>query len=432
VRGSLVIAVTVLAIGGPSVALGKNTPPPSELVFVTDPSFNMESGVRTVTSVSRMLFQFDDRLRDRIPLDETRPAGRALGVLGRIARAFWIDVPLIRIQEALIHEIFGHGARGREAGLEPQYDFYLPEPYSTLLSSDRPGGVTDDARTGSLERDITMTIGGLESEYWGAWWLTRDMMARQGWMHYRDLLQYAVVKMTYFERWVADLSRKPDDQNSLWDPDNYLTELQRRFNRWRSEDRESMAKKLQLAYLYNFVDPTFWLCCYHVLYTYLFNGVREVRLPQIPVWRWRLYPSTRFNISPFGAEHYLDLFARLDLVNINLYGRWGSSGLASYWGGGLRFWGYEPGLGLSLGAELDLWSQPEILFDQRFVFSRDNLAGVNIGVHLSWKVYGQIAVTGKLAHKTRGYAMGQPVPAGIHGYFGVAIAADAEGALLAP
>ncbi len=51
-----------------------------------------------------------------------------------------------------------------------------------------------NARTGVLERDIGTTIGGIESDYWGAWWLNYDMMRNRGWMSYHDWLQYVVVR----------------------------------------------------------------------------------------------------------------------------------------------------------------------------------------------------------------------------------------------
>ncbi len=64
------------------------------------------------------------------------------------------------------------------------------------------------------------------------------------------------------------------------------------------------------------------------------------------------------------------------------------------------------------------------------MFDRDNRLGANAGIHVNWKLYGQLGVVGKLAYKSKGYAMGLPLGRALHGYVGLSIAPDAEGALI--
>jgi hypothetical protein len=435
VRNSAIGSATFagLLLGGPLAAPEEQPPPRPDWVFVAGPSFDMESGVRTMTGLGRMIFSYDDAIDAHVPLDEATPWGKALGITGRAAKLFFVDWPIVGLQGTVTHEVFGHGARAREAGLEPSYVFHLPPPYGFLSSHEGHVGYTLDARTGMLDRDITMTIGGVQSDYWSAHWLNIDMARRRGWMSYHDLLQYVDAKLTYIERFGLTLSHLPANIHNHGDPDQYLTELQERFNRWRPAERVEMAESLRLAYLYNFVDPTFWQSVYHLLFTYLYEGKRDAEIVGIELGDVaKLYPATRFNLTPFGAEHYLDLFVRYQDVTFDLYGRVGSSGLASYGGGGLRAHDIRPGLGFSFGAEIDLWSQPELLFEERYVFEHNNQLGFGAALHVDWHAYGPVHAVGKVAGKSQGHLMGQPLEGGAYGYAGIALGPGSERAAFGP
>jgi hypothetical protein len=251
-------------------------------------------------------------------------------------------------------------------------------------------------------------------------------------MSYHDLLQYFGAKLTYV--WALQHVQFPERASGPGgDADQYVSELQLRFNRWRPADRHDIAQRLRYGYLYNFVDATFWQSAYHLAITYLYEGKRDAKLLTIPLWgETTLYPTTRFNLTPFGAEHYLDLFLHGRGWTVDVYGRVGSSGLAPYYGGGARALGLRPGLGLSLGAELDVWSQPEMLFEERNVFDRPNALGFSAGIDVDWHLYGPLATTAKLAGKTRGHLMGQPLDSGVYGYAGITVAPGPQGALFGP
>ncbi len=431
---SITALLATVALTTSTSVFAEEPPPRPPWVFVAGPGFGIESGVRTTTGLGRMVFAYDDFLTEHIDLDEGTAWGKGLGVAGRFAKLLFVDLPIVDLQLLVRHEVFGHGARGREAGLEPNYQFHLVQPYSWFLSNhEGHTGLTLDARSGSLERDLGMVIGGIESDYWSAWWLTYDAMQNRGWTHYHDWLHYVEAKLSYVQRLSKTLSHAPTDPLDYGDPDEYVQMLQSRFNRWQPSDRVEIAESLRLAYLFHFVDPTFWQSLYHLTVSYLYEGRRDAQLLTIPLWDdAELYPSTRFNLSPFGAEHYLDLFVRHGAFTFDLYGRAGSSGLAAYWGGGLRAAGLSPGLGLSFSGELDVWTQPELLFDQRFVFEHENQPGLSAGLLASWHVYGPLMLTGKLAAKSKGYLMGQPLDAGPYGYAGIALAPGREGAALGP
>jgi hypothetical protein len=409
---------------------GDSQPTEAPLVFVADPKSGIEGGIITAASLARTVGHYDDYARRLVMLDEERPLDVGLAIAGRALKLVFVDVPLSSLEQLVVHEVFGHGSRGREAGKWPTFEFKLMPPYRWLWTHDDAPftGLTVGAATGRLERDQPMVFGGIEADYFAAWWIEARVVQQSGWVNYRDLLSYGFFKLAYASSLASDLSSLPSKPTEIDDADSYVSQLQERFNRWRPQGRVALAGSLRRAYLWNFADPTLWLCAYHGLSTYLIKGERYARLPLLEVNGLLLFPGTRFNLTPFGAEHYLDVFGRYDGAVANLYGRSGSSGLARYWGFGGRAFGVRVGGGVALGGEVDVWYQPEILFSERYVFHRPSLFGFNAGATVDWKVYKQLGLTGRIAYKTKGCLMGQPVAQGLHGYAGVTIATDSEGA----
>ncbi len=213
------------------LALAAEPPPEDAYVFVADPAFHMEPGVRTMLSFSRVAFLYDEALVDAVgvDLDESRPGGRLAGVSGRLAKGLLLDLPLLNLQQLVIHEVFGHGARAREAGLEVSYLFRLVPPYGSLLAT-RPDGAPLAAATidgvGSIERDLLLDAAGIEAAHAAAGWLEVGMLRRDGWMHYSELLQYGAFKLAYVHSLGRDQSALPDpEERSANDVESYVSGL---------------------------------------------------------------------------------------------------------------------------------------------------------------------------------------------------------------
>jgi len=79
---------------------------------------------------------------------------------------------------------------------------------------------------------------------------------------------------------------------------------------------------------------------------------------------------------------------------------------------------------LALGGELDVWSQPETLLDERSVYERPQIRGVNAGLTGDLRLVGGLGIMARLAYKTRGYLAGQPIDEGLYGYVGASLALD--------
>jgi hypothetical protein len=77
---------------------------------------------------------------------------------------------------------------------------------------------------------------------------------------------------------------------------------------------------------------------------------------------------------------------------------------------------------VSLGAEADVWRQPEMLPGERGVFAPPYRVGVNGAAYADVHLANIVGITGKLGAKTSGYVSGLPIDAGVHGYVGVTLA----------
>ena len=393
----------------------------------------MEGGARSVASLGHVLFEYEQMLPRPFRLDEATPLGKTGAVAGRLLKLTFLDYPLASTEAVVVHEVFGHGARARELGASPRYTFRLPEPYAASLSPTDPSGRIGGDYSGvtlPAAPDLVVRVGGPESGYVMDWWINEQATAAHGWIRHDDLLVYASAKVVY----MGDLFRTSTEHigASVSDSDlaAYVTDLQLRFGRNRPQDREAIVHKLRAAYIWNLADPTLLYAAYGTLVDSIWNGKRYSRLPLPSVAGTVVYAVPRFSFSPFGAEHYLDVFASRGSLVVDVYGRAGSSGLSSYTGGGARVLGWTPVRALSLGGDVDVWSQPPVLPAQSITIGTlggarpvptNDSPGVSLGVYARLAVLGKLGVTGKLAYKTSGYLMGEPVGEGLYGYVGVSV-----------
>lgn len=423
----LLAASLVAALAFSEEAVARADPPQAPLVVVVDPKLGTEAGIRTVDSVGRLLFRYDEAIPKFVSWNERTVLGKGGAVVGRAVQWLFIDDALADFETTTIHEVFGHGARARQLGQPVKFDFALPGIYCSLLADG--DNCTSHAQvstsTGNRDRDLLVVMGGVEANLLTAYWIDLRIVQSRGWAHEGDLLVYFASKLAYRKSF---MSTRLDTAGGLETPsddiDRSVTLLQDRFNLPRREDRHRISSRLRTAYLWNLADPMLWYSAYGVVVRGIFEGERWTRAPLPELGKTIVYAAPRFNLSPFGAEHYLDLMLGRGPSVVALYGRVGSSGLASYSGAGLRAVGLPVHERLSLGGELDVWSQPETLLDERAVYERPQRRGINVALSADLRVVGRVSLTGKLAYKSRGYLVGEPIDEGPYGYIGASIALD--------
>ena len=403
------------------------TPPQAPLTFVIDPQLGTEMGIRSADSVARVLFRYDEAIPSFVSWNEKRPLGKVGAILARSLQWILVDDALSDFETTTIHEVFGHGSRARALGQQVQFDFALPGIYCAVLADGEncTSHTQVSTETGNRDRDLLVVAGGVEANFLTAYWIDLRIMQSRGWAHEGDLLVYFASKLAYSHSF---RSTKLDTKGGLETPsddiDRSVTLLQDRFNLPRAEDRHRIASRLRTAYWWNLADPMLLYSVYGVLVRGIGGGERWTQAPLPTLAGTMFYATPRFNLSPFGAEHYVDVFLGRGPSVVALYGRAGSSGLASYTGAGVRALGVEVHDRLSVGGELDVWSQPEMLLEERAVYDRPQRRGMNVGLSADLRVIGNVGITGKLAYKTQGYLVGQPVDDGVYGYVGASIALD--------
>jgi hypothetical protein len=438
--GALAIALSCAVEGIARAQTEKPTTPRAPLVFVYDPKLGMEAGIRSADSLGRILFRYDEAIPRFIDWNEKTVLGAAGAIVGRTLQYALVDDALASIETVIIHEVFGHGARARAFGQEVKFDFPLPGYYCVVLpSGDNCTAHTQvTTSTGARDHDLAVDMGGVEANLLTGYWIDMRIMQSGGWVHQGDLLVYFASKTTYMHSF---LSTKLDIAGGLETPsddiDRYVTLLQDRFNLPRPEDRHRISSRLRTAYLWNLADPMLLYSFYGVTYRGIGRGERITRVPFPTIGDTMFYAAPRFNLTPFGAEHYVDVFLGRrsrsaerggsgeregEASVLSVYGRAGSSGLASYTGAGARVMGVRVHDRLAVGGELDVWSQPEVLVEERNVYERPQIRGMNVGASVDIRVIDRVGITGKLAYKTRGYLAGQPLDDGPYGYFGLSIA----------
>jgi hypothetical protein len=405
-------------------------PPPVPLVFVTGPHWTMEAGVRSMGSLRTVVFGYDAVWSANIGLDESRPLGKTAGILGRGTKLLFLDAPLVFLEGVLVHEAFGHGARVREMGLRARYNFAPPFPYGIRLAghdeSQRAGSASWPGVT-APDRSAANGAAGMESSTVGAWWINTNAVRRDGWLHYSDLLAYVMYKMDYSGGFGPPLDDYDFDGTtytfySATDPIDYVTDLHSFALESATVGREDIIANLRRARVGNFVDPTLLLGVLPALWTYGIQGRPDFRLPMLRIGDVAFFPGTRLVLSPFGAEHYVDVFAHRGGVTADVYGRVGSSGLASYWGAGARVFDIDVGHGVALGGAVDAWRQPELHFGDNRPKHRKDRFGAGVAVEVDWRLHPSLGWVTKVGTKTKGFAVGLPLDASVYGYTGLSIA----------
>ncbi len=410
------------ALGCLALALAAAPTPERTFELVLSPQLSVEVGARGVTSFQRMLFLYDDALTAALAFDESTPAGKVAGVLGRLAKLGLLDVALANFMLLFQHEVFGHGARAREEGLSPTFQFSVPAPYRFIFDpGSQFGGFAYFDRPTFVDRDLPTIFGGIESETFMTHLFAVQALSRDGTLHFSESLSYLLGRSSYASRLLepGPLGTRAGGSDFGGDPDTYVQLLMGRFNLFGDDALRTVGQRLVAAWATQLLDPLFWLCAKQLFFDYLWKGERWTRVPRFQVQQVGLLPTLRFNFSPFGAEHILSVIVIHPRFTIDASARAVSSGLATAVGLGARLFGYKPVSWLELGASLDVWLQPELLHEYRNAYDGRQQPGVSGMVEAHWRPFARWGFIAQVGYKTEGYVMAQPTRAGFFGLAGV-------------
>ncbi len=399
--------------------------PPIELELLASATFSMEVGARTLSSFERLTAFTAFTLSQTLAFDETGPWRRFAAIAGRLARLALLDGPISAFLATVQHEVFGHGARARELGAWPEYGFSVPPPYGLLLGPQQYLGVTyypATLVTGRADRDLPLSAGGIEANIFLAHLSSMRIIAARRERFATEALGYLINQSAYFSRWFSPRPFAVDSRGVTDDPDAYFQVLLQRFNL--SGAQTQVSDRLRGAAFSQLLNPLVWLSLYQVVFEFVGRGAHWSPIPRLRVGAVELLPVTRFALSPFGAEHTLDVVIMAQRFTLDASVRAVSTGLAFSSGAGARLFGWKPVRWLEVGGSLDLWVQPELLPDYRNAFDGVLRPGVSAMVEATWRPLDHWGFTAQLGGKSSGYVMSQPLAASVFGHAGVVLSLD--------
>lgn len=423
------VAWSVLGICAPvATARAEDAPTRPPLDVVVAPEFPMETGIISIMSLGRLAFRYEELL----PLGAARPSRDQAPhwVLDRVAwlgKTILVDIPLAGLQALTIHEAFGHGARARELGFDVGYSFKLPFPYDALLSPKDEGhaGLTNYIGGAPRADDPQQLFasGGIEANVATARALSRQIVAEDGVAHHGELALYVMSKLSYSGELTAPSFRAAGPPTpSSNDAKAYLSNLQERFGRVRSDDRATIGKRLAAAYLWNLADPMLLWAAWAEIHDVILSSQRFATAPLPRAFGATFLPLPRVWLAPYGMENELSVTVKKGEWVVDVHGRVGTTGLAPSWGGGASIEDHHVDRRVRVGAQVDVWRQPALDLERHAYFDRPSQLGGALSATLRLRVLSGAGLLGKLGAKTDGYLPTQPADAGPYGWVGLYLA----------
>jgi hypothetical protein len=405
-----------LAVGA---ALATTRARADELVLLADPDFTMEAGIRTFDSGRRTLMQYE-----RVFPGLFQPAGSTLGLARfafRVAKLGLVDLPLSSLTTVFLHEVFGHGARAREFGASVRYQFHLPFPYSVLDDGQEFLGLAIPSNRGTGRDDnISFIAAGIEANHLAAHLALRRSLLQGARLHAADAIFY-LQKLNYTSSFMSKRGTLPRGPSSD-DVEAYTAQLADGANLTGLADRRALSLQLRTAYLWNLLDPHIYLSLYAIARS-LGTGERGVKLPTVRVAGAEAWASLRFNLSPWGPEHYVGAITRLPsglLVETSV--RAASPGLYTSVGASVHVEQFAIQVGprrVRAGIDVDIFSQPQYVRGVQNVLERPQVGGLAVSTTVRAPLFGGLFLMGKLGAKTPGYVQALPMREGLYGFVGV-------------
>lgn len=357
----------------------------SRYPLVADPEWTSFSGARDISSLLRLADRGLDAVESLLG-----PLPWYAGIPLRLGRFLAVDAPLSMFLTWTQHEVFGHGARGREFGLDPTFSLAVPPPYDFSMPNPRTHWDAHRAEMLSPDQQVLLITAGQESEA-----LLEDELARQAfvsghWGRTNDTF--------LFMRLLGDMSR-------LFRGGSDFAEYRRLV---RSRSSEAGIAKWPLVTRWA-LDPLIWWAFYDAFYMHLVRGAGPSALPSIGVGDLLWLPRPDHRLAPWGQElgisnlfRFPDGLAEAGL----LVGPFGEDETAVTLLAGMTW--FDLAKGLDLGGRLGFWWQPK-------------MNGGLLELECGFGMPGDLRLFGMLGVKSTGYVVGRQLAAGVYFESGVSL-----------
>ena len=338
------------------------------------------------------------------------------------------EFPTAAVLLLVQHEVSGHGGRGRELGLGPDYGFGFDlSAYTTLERAPRTNEHTAVVAAGGAEADGVMArrilLDALRPEGVDGARLPLALMAKLDLSMYvagttgpgdedEDFAdQYREGNDVAFYLVARQAQRVGADPTALWEGlyepalgDPLLDDT------W--DDVRATA-------LWNVLDPSLVAAVFGYFRQHVIGGDARVVAPVLPLGdEWGLTAGTRAALAPDHVTRFLDLY----LVPrdgrggvLSAYVRDLDSSVDRGWGGGAALHAARLGERVALSVQGDFWDAPE---------SRED-GSAESGWHAAGEVEvrlgARLGVAAKAGAKSDGFFPGVPLSDGAYGGFGVTV-----------
>jgi len=382
-KASLIVIVVLLIV--PMATPASAGQAASRYTLVADPDWTALSGARNISSVLRLVDRGVDAAQSLL-----EPLPWYEGVPLRLGRLLAVDGPLSMFLIWTQHEVLGHGARGREFGLDPTFTLAVPPPYDFSMPDPRTHWDADRAELLPYDHQVLLITEGQESEALLESELTRLAFVSGRWGRTNDAF--------LFLRLLGDMSR-------LFLESSDFTDYRRLV---RSHATEAGIARWPLVARWA-LDPLIWWAFYDYFYRHLALGEKPSALPSIGVGDFVWLPRPDLRLAPWGQELGIsNLFRFPDgLIEAGLLvGPFGKARASVTMLAGITWLDLVEGL--DLGGRLGIWWQPE-------------MDGCLLELECSYGMSQSLRVFGMLGVKSEGYVVGRRLAAGVYFESGIAL-----------
>jgi hypothetical protein len=349
------------------------TTPVTYLSLMYDPGFTMRSGAEDIVTVHSTLAWAEDRFIKTRWFSERTVLGKGGGMLCRLVKYYFVDLPVDYFSGVLSHEYFGHGARYREFEIgDIYYRFDWPVPYGAgggeATASIGPGVI-------SMQELTAILAGGVEahSTLMNQVWALRWTAKRQ--MTYREASAYFLSWQLMFDyvQGTEDALASVVDGNDIT---NYIMLLNDHAGYTDPDSLLMDIKYLKDRTYISLANPYLAYSLYAILKTYLLDGSISTKFPMLKIGGIEYLPSFRIGWAPFGIEYHMENYLRVKNKVIWLDLRIGDETFYESWGGaGLMVKNLYASDRLSMDVRLDVWKQPEIELGDPRVYKGGGMGG---------------------------------------------------------
>ena len=353
-------------------------------------------GASNFITVMRGLEKFDDAVLQK---GLQRPNG--IGpFLSRFAKQALVYDLLASWFTVAQHEIFGHGYRIRDLGS----DVASVIKYRIGLSSGYTQFETKPGITPS--QNLAITIAGIESNYILArdlkkqWIASSKVYAREGSFYRLNALTSLLYSLSTDSFTSFSPFQLQPDHKSSHDLNRYVGLMNIAY-----PQKQLTRGRLDALLLLNLFDPMLFFSL-ATDFVYLIAARDAIPIPMIRVKSFKFLPNWRVELSPFGPEHYLEIFSTFKNRFLYFYGRGGKHGPNSYYGAGLDIRNIAKFGSLSLAAKLEAWRQPKMALSLYEPVPSSTLLGVlgSLTANFDMNALGLFI---ELGGKTEGFVPGQ-------------------------